>query len=69
MGIFDRVMGGPPEPAAVERVSGDASHCGACRSTAHPLIQVTLATGPAWVCSDPRACRIRAQAAGIWGVA
>lgn len=59
------------EPAAGERGKVDTSVCGSCRQVPAPsyIIFDLPGVGRVAACSDPRGCRVRAQALGIWCVA
>lgn len=68
MSWFDRgkPSAAPTELSAAERIQGP--RCRACRTPDVPMVAMLVDGDAEVVCEDPRACRQRAQAAGIYGV-
>ena len=64
MSFLDRLRTAPVEPSAAERA---ADACAACRGPGPlHLLDIGGGYGKQKVCEDPKACRLRATAAGIW---
>lgn len=66
MSLMDRLRpAAPVEPSAAERAL-DGPHCAACNLPTTALEAVRLPVfGATLICTEPRACRARSEAAGL----